>query len=511
MMKLIPPFLLFLLFCSCGPTIEYVSISGPEENTREKLFIESLFEEKGELWKLGLRLVSQNTAEEKNGSEQMSKQPSVFIELYESWENEESFGDILISKTFLVPLADPLDGRTNTSISACLEGGETLVPVGDIAPPFVALRVDDLTVGDKNYPLVRNVGISIRIAEEADEESKKNLLKKIILIEIAVNAAHGSLNGPSPEPFWIAAGGDFMLDEIGTNLFLKEGPVSIMGKTAQIIASSDLALINLEGVVSDKGEKTEKSFNFRFSPKLPGALFDAGIDVVLHANNHVFDFGKEAFLDSLFLVNEAGVGTVGAGINDEAACEPFILERGNYIYKVFGLASFPREWNGWDGTSASAGPDNPGMLHSRRGGRDKLKIKLAKTENPSLNIVLFHGGTPWTTEPDSSTREIYTELVEAGADLVIGSHPHLVQGFEWVLGKPVFWSLGDYVFTGEDNTIGEEEGLFIHLGFLGDRLVYLEPYALELSKTKTDIAPDKELEAFYTRSRELREEVKSEK
>jgi poly-gamma-glutamate synthesis protein (capsule biosynthesis protein) len=151
------------------------------------------------------------------------------------------------------------------------------------------------------------------------------------------------------------------------------------------------------------------------------------------------------------------------------------------------------------------------MLHSRRGGRDKLKIKLAKTENPSLNIVLFHGGNPWTTEPDSYTREVYTELVEAGADLVIGSHPHLVQGFEWVLGKPVFWSLGDYVFTGEDNTIGEEEGLFIHLGFLGDKLIYLEPYALDLSKTKTDIAPAEELEAFYTRSRELREEVKSEK
>jgi poly-gamma-glutamate synthesis protein (capsule biosynthesis protein) len=277
-----------------------------------------------------------------------------------------------------------------------------------------------------------------------------------------------------------------------------------MGRTAHILAEADLALLNLEGVVSNKGKRIEKSFTFRFAPRLAGALHDAGIDAVLHANNHVFDFGTEAFLDSLLLLKEAGVGTVGAGINDDAASEPFILERGNYVCKVFGIASFPREWNGWDGTSAAAGPDLPRMLHSRRGGRDKLKIKLVKTETPSLNIVLFHGGTPWTTEPDSSTREIYTELVAAGADLVIGSHPHLVQGFEWVLGKPVFWSLGDFVFTGADNTIGKEEGLFIRLGFLGGRLLYLEPYALKLSHTKTDIAPAEKLEGFYARSRELR-------
>jgi poly-gamma-glutamate synthesis protein (capsule biosynthesis protein) len=504
-MRFIPLLFSMAVFCSCNPALEYVSISGGDENTREKLFIESFFEEKGELWKLGLRLVSQDT-EEENGSAQTPKQPSIFIELCKSWENEESFGDILISKTFFAPAADPLDGRTNTSLSACLEGGETLVPIEDIAPPLVALRVDGLVLGDEKYPLVRNAGVRVRIAEEAKEETKNILLEKIKLIEEAIKAAPKPLISPFPEMFWIAAGGDLMLDQDGTKLLLKEGPEAIMGQTAKMIASADLALVNLEGVVSAKGTKIEKSFNFRLALELPKALYDAGINVVLHANNHVFDFGKEAFLDSLFLVNQAGVGTVGAGINDEAASEPFVLERGNYIYKVFGLASFPREWNGWDGVTAAAGPDLPGMLHSRRGGRDKLKTKFAKTESPSVNIVLFHGGTPWITEPDSFTREIYTELVEAGADLVIGSHPHLVQGFEWVLGRPVFWSLGDYVFTGEDNTIGEEEGLFIHLGFLGDKLLYLEPYALELSQTKTDIAPAKELADFYTRSKELRNE-----
>jgi poly-gamma-glutamate synthesis protein (capsule biosynthesis protein) len=479
-----------VLFCCCDPAIEYVSITGSDENAPEKLFIESLLEENGKLWAIGLRLASPPI------------QPSLFIELQSSWEFEESFGDILISKTFFVPAVDPMERKTNTSLSTCLEGEVALIPVEDISPPFVALRVDGLTLGDESYPLAWNTGINIRAADE--KKTNKTLSEKMNAIEETIKTESNPLIAQLPELLWIAAGGDLMLDSKGTELLIKEGPQAVFGKTAPMLASSDIALVNLEGVVSGKGKKIKKSFNFRFAPELTGALRDAGIDVVLHANNHVFDFGTEAFLDSLVLINQAGIGAVGAGINIEAASDPFVLERKNYVCKIFGIASFPREWNGWDGTSAAAGPELPGMLHSRRGGKDKLIPKLAKDGNTSLNIVLFHGGTEWKTNQNSPTRRLYTELIAAGADLVIGSHPHVLQGFEWVLGKPVFWSLGNYVFTGEDNTIGMEEGLFIHLGFLGNKLLYLEPYALELSQTKSDIAPVEELEWFYVLSKRLR-------
>ena len=78
-----------------------------------------------------------------------------------------------------------------------------------------------------------------------------------------------------------------------------------------------------------------------------------------------------------------------------------------------------------------------------------------------------------------------------------------MQGFEWVHGKPVFWSLGNYVFGGMGNTNGGEEGLFIRLGFLNGRLLYMEPFALTLNNTRTVIAPPEKLRTFYTRSREL--------
>jgi poly-gamma-glutamate synthesis protein (capsule biosynthesis protein) len=149
------------------------------------------------------------------------------------------------------------------------------------------------------------------------------------------------------------------------------------------------------------------------------------------------------------------------------------------------------------------------MLHAGKGGGDLLKAHFARDDapgGPSLDIVLFHGGVEWSTRPDKPTRELYTDLVRAGADLIIGSHPHIVQGFEWVEGKPVFWSLGNYVFAGLENTEGGEEGLFIRLGYWGSRLVYLKPYALSLSYTRTNTAPDEMLVSFYRRSRALMDE-----
>jgi poly-gamma-glutamate synthesis protein (capsule biosynthesis protein) len=115
--------------------------------------------------------------------------------------------------------------------------------------------------------------------------------------------------------------------------------------------------------------------------------------------------------------------------------------------------------------------------------------------------VFFHGGNEWTTVPDIRTRAIYTDLIHSGADIIIGSHPHIVQGFEWIEGKPVFWSLGNFVFAGMDNTGGGDRGLFLRLGFLGTALVYIEPYPLALSGPRTEIAPMENLKDFYALSK----------
>jgi len=510
------------LLSGCRTAYDYVKITGGAEYGPEKAFVESLFEDDQKFKAMKLKLLPDTAG---LSSIEPAPEPALYIEFLSSWESEAAYGDIVVSRKFLVPQEDPLNGRIDTTLASCLAGKEKLVPVESIAPPFTALRVDGLALGDKGYPLVWTVGLRV-VREPGGREFAKNeepaqgkagskkLEKKLRALEKVLAGAPKPLLGNMPEIFWITAGGDTMLERGATEILFEEGPSGIFGGTAEMLASSDLALINLEGVISDRGEKVKKSFNFRFVPEIAAALKDAGIDAVLHANNHVYDYGGDAFLDSLSWLSKAGIGIAGAGGDDDAAAAPFVfsnlLSKGNILCLVFGIASFPREQNGWDGVSAAAAPGVAGMLHAGKGGREKIKAIMedvkanASPDENALNIILFHGGVEWSIRPDAATRELYTDLIDAGADLVIGTHPHTVQGFEWVKGKPVFWSLGNYVFGGMGNTNGGEEGLFIRLGYMQGRLVYLEPYPLKLTHTRTDIAPREKLNVFYARSRELR-------
>jgi poly-gamma-glutamate synthesis protein (capsule biosynthesis protein) len=299
----------------------------------------------------------------------------------------------------------------------------------------------------------------------------------------------------------VAAAGDLMLGRGAEGILLREGPPGIFGGTAALLREADLAVVNLEGVLSRRGTRTEKAFNFRFDPGAAALLRDAGIDAVLQANNHAFDWGPDAFLDTLDSLAAVGIGVLGAGRDETAAAAPLVFAgRGGLPVRCFGLASFPRERSGWDGLSVRAGKDRPGLLHAGRGDAERIK---AGFDPGALNAVFFHGGEEWSSRPDRPARELCTDLVRAGADLIIGSHPHIVQGFEWVQGKPVFWSLGNYVFAGMENTGGGDEGLFLVLGFWGKQLLYLEPYALALSGPRTELAPPEGLDRFYDLSREL--------
>jgi len=485
------------LFCGCDPEFDYVKIIGGGEYEPEIAFLESLFEEDGALAALGFRLFPKESS-----SARRPAQAALLIEILSSWELEAAFGDVLVSRKFMVPREDPLAGRIDTTLAGCLADEEKLVLAQDIAPPFIALRVDGLALGDDGYPLIWAAGVRASIADDVKKINDR-LREKLRLLEETLKESPKPLLRDTPEIIWIAVGGDTMLDRGASDILFKEGPVGIFGGTAKMLASSDLTLINLEGVISSRGTRVTKSFNFRFVPEIAEALKNAGIDAVLHANNHVWDYGRDAFLDSLSWLEKAGIGIAGAGVNDEAASRPFIFTKGDETFRVFGIASFPRERNGWDGVSAAAGPNLAGMLHSGRSGREKLKAGMSPNDAP-VNIVLFHGGVEWSTSPDAATRELYTDLIDAGADLVIGSHPHIVQGFEWVKNKPVFWSLGNYVFGGMENTEGGEEGLFIRLGYWRGQLIYMEPYALSLTHTRTDISPREKLSVFYARSRALK-------
>jgi poly-gamma-glutamate synthesis protein (capsule biosynthesis protein) len=529
------PGIVCALFCSCtvSPRLDELVLNGGGQFPRERDFLRSCFGEASLRESRGFRLALDPSGEtveagpDDGGKKRRPpERPDIFVDFVSSWEFEDQWGGTLLSKTWYVPQEDPLAGRGNTELAACLEGGEKLIPLTELAPPFTALRVGGLTVGDEGYPLVKAAGIRIRVekpspedvpggllgkkaAERKIERANAEVLLKIQALEAALQAAAKPLVEDPPGILWIAAGGDLMLGRGAEDILFAEGPGGILGGTAELLVQADLALVNLEGAISSRGTRAQKAYHFRFDPKTAAALGDAGIDGVLLANNHVFDYGEEAFFDTLGYLKQAGIAVLGAGSNDGEAARPFVFQKGGQTARVFGIASFPREKSGWDGLMAAAGPEKAGMLHARNGGGEKLKTWFARHTGdspplPVLDMVLFHGGNEWDTRPDGFTRNFYTDLIRHGADAVIGSHPHVVQGFEWVLGKPVFWSLGNYVFGGMEDTRGGEDGLFIRLGFSGSRLIYLEPFAITLVHTRTTLAPAEKLNRFYALSRELK-------
>jgi poly-gamma-glutamate synthesis protein (capsule biosynthesis protein) len=432
----------------------------------------------------------------------------IIIEPFSCWESAAPEHGIPFSRTYLVPRETALAGRFHTSREACVEGREILVPPEEVAPPFVALGVDGLYVDDPAYPLVRLEGLIVRAADGSGETGPAGELIAALREKLAAALSPGPF-APPPDIVRIAAAGDLMLGRGAEAILLREGPRGLWGEAADYLREADLAAINLEGPISGRGSPAAKTYTFRFSPASAEALGKAGIDLVLLANNHAFDWGVEAFVDTLTYLERAGVAAVGAGLDEAAAIRPLVFQKGLNQVRVFGLASFPREASGWDGLSAAAGAREPGMLHAGRRGAEKIApLFRGGTEGESgppaaLEVVLFHGGQEWTTGPDTATRRLYTGLIREGADLIIGSHPHIVQGFEWIEGKAVFWSLGNFVFAGMENTGGGDKGLLIRLGYWGKKLLYLEAFPLNLSGPRTDIAPREELEVFYRRSREL--------
>jgi poly-gamma-glutamate synthesis protein (capsule biosynthesis protein) len=511
--------------CACLPRpVSYAALNTGDDGdgyAAELALVTVLFEDEG---LVGFRPLVPEGVDwvPLHGGEKPGKKiaPDFFVDFYSSWETyrpeKESgpFDGIPLSRAWFVPWDDPLSARRETVLEKCLSGEESLTPLGELRPPRVALRVDGFSAEDEGYPLVRTAGIVLRIAEaegnvngKKAERRKARLSKQAGVLAAALRAAlirstPNPLMEERPDLVWIAAGGDVMLDRGASGILFNEGPEGIFGGTAQFLSEADLALINLEGCVSERGERVKKSFNFRFDPRVVPALKNSGIDAALIANNHIYDYGETAFLDTMRYLEDAGVGVLGAGLDIDAASAPHVFTKGGITLNVFGLASYPREKNGWDGLTVAAEADKAGLLHAGKGGAEKLASRFSRSDDV-LDIVLFHGGEEWSRRPDGATRDLYTGLIREGADLVIGSHPHITQGFEWVDGKAVFWSLGNYVFGGMENTEGGEEGLFIRLGYAGSRLVYLEPYALTLTHTRTDIAPPEKLTVFYTRSKEL--------
>ncbi len=205
---------------------------------------------------------------------------------------------------------------------------------------------------------------------------------------------------------------------------------------APVLREADIAFANLETPLSDDARH---SGAFRTPTAFADGLRWAGIDVVSTANNHALDAEGEGLLDTREALWKAGVGAVGSGRNLEDARRPFIIERDGMKIGFLGYAQFVNA-----GTSAFAQDDRPGVVPL-----DPFVIEEdihRLRDQVDYVVVSFHWAIENSQDTHPDARAFAHRVIDAGADVILGHHPHVPRGVEVYKGKVIFYSLGNFIF-----------------------------------------------------------------
>lgn len=291
--------------------------------------------------------------------------------------------------------------------------------------------------------------------------------------------------------------GDVMLSRfVGREIVRHKAPAYPFLKIADTLSQADLTFGNLEGPISSRGKNQSSSLSFRADPQAVAGLKFAGFDVMSLANNHIWDWGRVALGDTISILEENGIKPVGAGRNFQEANTPAILEAKGTKIAFFAFTNlYPK--------GLEAKKDAPGISRFDTNAISEA-IRLVR---PSVDIVVvsFHWGDEYKTRSNSKQQEIGHALVDAGADLIVGHHPHVIQEIEQYPPSPaasegrgrhgwIAYSLGNFVF---DQNFQEEElyketmrGLMLEVRVQGGKIVGVEPIEIKINPTFQPFLPE---------------------
>ena len=278
------------------------------------------------------------------------------------------------------------------------------------------------------------------------------------------------------EPITIIFAGDVLIAAAMEQYYDTEGVSRIVSEELlEEMQNADICMVNNEFQFSSRGTPMEdKQFTFQTDPKYVQILLDMGVDIVSLANNHSIDFGTEALQDTFATLDGAGILYAGAGDTKERAEELQIIEVNG---QRFGFLAATRvipvsEWNIEYG--------QPGLFATYDDTRLVECVTAAKEVCDFLTVYV-HWGIEREAYPQEYQTTIAKHCFEAGADLIIGAHPHVLQGIEFMDGKPVFYSLGNYVFA---QNIARTALVKVEIQPDGDTVYSLIPAFAEDGKTQ---------------------------
>ena len=263
----------------------------------------------------------------------------------------------------------------------------------------------------------------------------------------------------------LAAAGDVMLGRsVGVRLETEGADVAFAG-VRDILEGAGITVANLESAVGVTGAPAPKAYTFRAPPVAVDALVLAGIDLVSLANNHSLDYGPGSLAETRALLAERGILSPGAGPNQAAAHAPAVIERQGLTIAFLAYVNVPVERGGFDPRIWTATDEAPGVawLDIATMAED---IRAART-GADLVVVMLHFGLEWELAPSAAQREQARAAIDAGATLVIGSGPHVLQPLEPYGDGLIAYSLGNFVFDGFWDPANDSAILLVELTAAG--------------------------------------------
>ena len=288
---------------------------------------------------------------------------------------------------------------------------------------------------------------------------------------------------------FVASVGDVMVARGVQEILMDDenGLEKVFTDTLPILQKNDIAIANLEGVVPESFNNANKTYVFKFHKEVLPVLKNAGFNYLVQANNHCYDYGEQGFKDTLKAFEEYDIHSSGIGYNEEQAKKFYHASVNGMNFSIISCGAFPLEYSGFNGKrDATATETRAGILWESDDLRESIKKEKAAG---NFVIVNIHGGDEYFREPTKNQRELYEKFIDCGADVVFGSHPHVLQPTEWKDDKLIIYSLGNFIFNRMENMAyyGALDTEIVRLGIVDGRIVYTEIYPAKINGTSVSL------------------------
>ncbi|MBI3398684.1 MAG: CapA family protein [Deltaproteobacteria bacterium] len=306
----------------------------------------------------------------------------------------------------------------------------------------------------------------------------RNSLAYLVCLCIFYLTAPAISNGDD-DVITIVAVGDIYLGGSASSYLKQRGYAYPFESTKNTLNSADIVVVNLEAPLTNRTETfMNKEFVLKANPDAAEAIKTAGFDVATLANNHIMDYGPEGLKDTINSLNKEGISYTGAGEDLSKARKPAILNVKNKKIAFLAYSKvFPEEFYATNDSSGTA----PGLFEYVR-----HDIKKAK-QHADIIIVSFHWGEELLKYPKEYQIKLAHLAIDSGANLIIGHHPHVIQGIERYRGGLIFYSLGNFVF----GSIGQSmpEGMIVIVRFNSDKIISAEIIPLNVNNKEVLFQP----------------------